>query len=110
MKFSPDGSFISEFGKSTSEYIKFEENINSSKFNSLTVDGVYPPPPGTFSVPHSVTLIEDWNLLCVADRENERIQCFSAGLRNDLRALPTGTFVKKAEGLGRVFAVDNQSK
>jgi len=89
MKFSSDGTFISEFGKST--------------------NGVYPPPAGTFAIPHSVTLIEDWNLLCVADRENERIQCFSAGLRHDPRALPTGTFIKKAEGLGRVFAVDNQN-
>jgi len=89
VKFSPDGKYVLEFGKSS--------------------NGVYPPPTGTFTIPHSVTLIEDWNLLCVADRENERIQCFSAGLRHDPRALPTGTFIKKADGLGRVYAVDNMN-
>lgn len=31
-------------------------------------------------VPHSLTLIEHLNLLCVADRENQRIVCFNAGL------------------------------
>jgi peptidylamidoglycolate lyase len=87
VKYSPEGKYILEFGKSS--------------------NGVYPPPAGTFSVPHSVTLVEDWNLLCVADRENERIQCFSAGLRHDPRALPAGTFIKKADGLGRVYAIDN---
>jgi hypothetical protein len=87
VKFSTDGRFLLEFGKSS--------------------NGAYPPPAGTFNVPHSVTLVEDWNLLCVADRENERIQCFSAGLRHDPRALPAGTFIKKADGLGRVYAVDN---
>jgi len=30
------------------------------------------PKNGEFLVPHSLTLIEDLNLLCVADRENER--------------------------------------
>ena len=34
------------------------------------------PPEGTFEVPHSLALAEDKGLLCVADRENGRIQCF----------------------------------
>ena len=42
----------------------------------------YPAENGEFFVPHSVSLIEDLNLLCVADRENERVQCFSGTLCN----------------------------
>ena len=34
------------------------------------------PMPGQFSVPHSMTYVEDRGWLCVADRENGRIQCF----------------------------------
>ncbi|XP_035829265.1 peptidyl-glycine alpha-amidating monooxygenase A [Aplysia californica] len=34
------------------------------------------PPPGTFDVPHSVTVSEGTGQLCVADRENGRVQCF----------------------------------
>jgi len=86
VKFMPDGTFITSFGKSS--------------------DGHIPPPVGTFSIPHSLTLIEDWNILCVADRENQRIQCFSAGLELEKkRGLPTGTFIRKAENLGRVYSV-----
>ncbi|XP_064474450.1 peptidylglycine alpha-amidating monooxygenase-like [Ornithodoros turicata] len=35
------------------------------------------PPPSTFSIPHKVVLAEREGLLCVADRENGRIQCFA---------------------------------
>lgn len=52
----------------------------------------------------------------MADRENERIQCFAAGLNeaggpstsqaHHPRAyIPTGTFFTKAEHIGRVFAI-----
>jgi peptidylamidoglycolate lyase len=30
-----------------------------------------------FSVPHALALAEDKQMLCVADRENGRIQCFN---------------------------------
>ena len=39
-----------------------------------TADGY--PYPGAFNVPHSLTVAEDRGLVCVADRENGRIQCF----------------------------------
>jgi len=47
------------------------------------------------------------DLLCVADRDNERIQCFSAGINNSKqgKAAPTEQFYTKAEGIGRVFAI-----
>lgn len=34
------------------------------------------PPPYAFSVPHALALAEEKNIICVADRENGRIQCF----------------------------------
>lgn len=60
---------------------------------------------GEFWIPHSLALIEEMNLICVADRENERIQCFGAGLNEDGRSLPTGIFITKAEDIGRVYAI-----
>jgi hypothetical protein len=34
------------------------------------------PPPYAFAVPHALALAEEKNIICVADRENGRIQCF----------------------------------
>lgn len=33
-------------------------------------------PSNFFAIPHALTLASDLNLLCVADRENGRVQCF----------------------------------
>lgn len=85
MKFNSNGEFITSWG------IK---NTGST----------LPQPNGHFSIPHSITLIEDWDLICVADRENRRIQCFSAGIDG---GIPAGTFIKKAEDVGRVYAIDS---
>lgn len=89
LKFNKDGKLVASFG---------------------TPNSVNPPQPGEFLVPHSLALIEDLNLLCVADRENKRIQCFAAGLSDGHafhpRAfVPTGTFFTKAESIGRVYAI-----
>lgn len=56
-----------------------------------------------FLVPHSITLLEEQDLLCVADRENKRVMCYSAGLSN----LPAGKLIFQIHNkkLGRVFAV-----
>ncbi|XP_074789324.1 peptidyl-glycine alpha-amidating monooxygenase isoform X6 [Athene noctua] len=55
--------------------------------------------PGQFRIPHSLALIPDFSQLCVADRENGRIQCFM---------LETGEFIReiKHKSFGReLFAV-----
>ncbi|KAM4049407.1 peptidyl-glycine alpha-amidating monooxygenase isoform 1-T2 [Anomaloglossus baeobatrachus] len=55
--------------------------------------------PGEFRVPHSLAMIPDQGQLCVADRENGRIQCFQA---------ETGHFVKEIkhrEFGSEVFAI-----
>jgi DNA-binding beta-propeller fold protein YncE len=85
MKFDSNGTFIEQFGTPPTQM---------------------PAQAGEFFVPHSIALIENLNLLCVADRENQRIQCFSAGLAQGHRqSSPTGMFITKAENIGRVYAI-----
>ncbi|XP_050073103.1 peptidyl-alpha-hydroxyglycine alpha-amidating lyase 1 [Anopheles maculipalpis] len=38
-----------------------------------------PVPVNYFAVPHALTVVPDRNLLCVADREQGRVQCFHTG-------------------------------
>ncbi|XP_065600290.1 peptidyl-glycine alpha-amidating monooxygenase isoform X3 [Cyrtonyx montezumae] len=78
IQFSPSGLFIMQWGEETS----------SGKAR-----------PGQFRIPHSLALISELGQLCVADRENGRIQCFR---------LETGEFVReiKHKSFGReLFAV-----
>lgn len=42
----------------------------------MVFSGTIPPPPYDFLIPHDLTLMNDRNLVCVADRENGRIECF----------------------------------
>uniref|UniRef100_T1IX66 Copper type II ascorbate-dependent monooxygenase C-terminal domain-containing protein n=1 Tax=Strigamia maritima TaxID=126957 RepID=T1IX66_STRMM len=62
LKYSATGQLILQFGKKTNTILGFK---------------IGPPPPYSFYIPHKLTLAEDKDLLCVADRENGRIQCFS---------------------------------
>uniref|UniRef100_A0AC34GF16 Peptidylamidoglycolate lyase n=1 Tax=Panagrolaimus sp. ES5 TaxID=591445 RepID=A0AC34GF16_9BILA len=85
MQFDSNGTFIEQFGNPPE---------------------TMPAKNGEFFIPHSIALIEDLNLLCVADRENQRIQCFSAGLSQGHRqSSPTGMFITKAENIGRIYAI-----
>ncbi|KDR18657.1 peptidyl-alpha-hydroxyglycine alpha-amidating lyase 1 isoform X2 [Zootermopsis nevadensis] len=59
IKFNRDGKFLMQWGR-----------------NSFQAYGVRMP-PYEFSVPHALALAEDKEMLCVADRENGRIQCFN---------------------------------
>lgn len=55
-------------------------------------------------IPHSLTLLEDEDLICAADRENKRILCFTAGLTDE-----PGKLVFKIihNQLGRVFGIEH---
>uniref|UniRef100_A0A8C6IZN9 Uncharacterized protein n=1 Tax=Melopsittacus undulatus TaxID=13146 RepID=A0A8C6IZN9_MELUD len=55
IQFSPNGLYLMQWGEETS--------LGRAK-------------PGQFHIPHSLALIPDFSQLCVADRENGRIQCF----------------------------------
>uniref|UniRef100_A0A8C8B589 Peptidylglycine alpha-amidating monooxygenase n=1 Tax=Otus sunia TaxID=257818 RepID=A0A8C8B589_9STRI len=78
IQFSPNGLYVMQWGEETS----------SGRAR-----------PGQFRIPHSLALIPDFSQLCVADRENGRIQCFM---------LETGEFIReiKHKSFGReLFAV-----
>ncbi|XP_067425236.1 peptidyl-glycine alpha-amidating monooxygenase isoform X2 [Emydura macquarii macquarii] len=78
VQFSPNGMFIMQWGEETS--------VGKAK-------------PGQFHIPHSLTLVPEFGQLCVADRENGRIQCFRS---------ETGEFTReiKHKLFGReIFAV-----
>ncbi|XP_046368775.1 peptidyl-alpha-hydroxyglycine alpha-amidating lyase 2-like [Haliotis rufescens] len=56
-------------------------------------------------VPHSLALVEKEDLICVADREDARVQCFNAGLKD---ATKTGQFIKTLfpqNAIGNVYAI-----
>ncbi|KAK3097076.1 hypothetical protein FSP39_006163 [Pinctada imbricata] len=60
-------------------------------------------------IPHSLTLLEKQDRICVADREHGRIQCYNAGIKNPATA---GQFVKSIEHaeFGKVFAISYDPK
>lgn len=60
IKYSKSGEFLLEWGK-----------------NSFGGPALNHAPPNYFAIPHALTLANDLNLLCVADRENGRVQCFN---------------------------------
>ncbi|XP_044131908.1 peptidyl-glycine alpha-amidating monooxygenase isoform X4 [Bufo gargarizans] len=78
VQYSPHGMFIMEWGE--------EPSLRVAK-------------AGEFRIPHSLAMVPDAGQLCVADRENGRIQCFLA---------ETGHFVKEIkhkEFGSEVFAI-----
>ncbi|XP_034377100.1 peptidyl-glycine alpha-amidating monooxygenase isoform X8 [Arvicanthis niloticus] len=71
VQFSPSGKFITQWG---------EESSGGS------------PKPGQFSVPHSLALVPHLDQLCVADRENGRIQCFKTDTKEFVREIKHASF------------------
>jgi len=55
-------------------------------------------------IPHSLALIEQLDLVCVADREGMRVLCYNAGIKNISRL---GEPVREYSGdkIGRVYAI-----
>ena len=56
---------------------------------------------------HSVALLEDKDVLCVSDRENAKIDCMRAGLKNKNK---TGVAVITYNGIGKTFAVATKGR
>lgn len=50
------------------------------------------PKPGQLSVPHSLALVPHLDQLCVADRENGRIQCFRIDTKEFVREIKHASF------------------
>ncbi|XP_064412751.1 peptidyl-glycine alpha-amidating monooxygenase isoform X4 [Latimeria chalumnae] len=79
IQFSPEGKFLMQWGEET-------------PYRGIAK-------PGQFRLPHSLVFIPEFETLCVADRENGRIQCFAANTGEFL-----GEFKHKEFG-EEVFAV-----
>lgn len=56
------------------------------------------------AIPHSLALIEEEDILCIADREHRRVLCINAGLSNPGQF---GEIVSVTNGVdvGRVFGI-----
>lgn len=91
VQFSPNGKFITQWG---------EESSGSS------------PKPGQFSVPHSLALVPHLDQLCVADRENGRIQCFKTDTKEFVREIKHASFGRNVFAIsyipGFLFAVNGK--
>ncbi|XP_016968321.1 peptidyl-alpha-hydroxyglycine alpha-amidating lyase 1 isoform X1 [Drosophila biarmipes] len=58
------------------KYSKAGELILSWGQNSFSGTSYDVAPPNYFAIPHGLTLVPELQLLCAADRENGRVQCF----------------------------------
>ncbi|KAI6230122.1 Peptidylamidoglycolate lyase [Aphelenchoides fujianensis] len=105
---SKSGEIFVADGYCNSRIVKFDRNGKFLGAFGQPNSGDQPK-EGEFFVPHSIALIEDLNLLCVADRDNQRIQCFTAGLtqkgEHKRATTPMGTFVTGASNIGRLMAL-----
>lgn len=87
LKLDKNGNVIDIWGKKT-----------PSKLQGPTA------PRDSLTIPHSIHLDETRDMVCVADRENQRIVCYGAGLKNP----KTTGHVKRVftnEKFGRIFAI-----
>ncbi|XP_036081827.1 peptidyl-glycine alpha-amidating monooxygenase isoform X11 [Rousettus aegyptiacus] len=91
VQFSPNGNFITQWGEV------------SSGSN---------PKPGQFRVPHSLALVPHLGQLCVADRENGRIQCFKTDTKEFVREIKHASFGRNVFAIsyipGLLFAVNGK--
>lgn len=64
----------------------------------------------SLQIPHSLTLMEQYDLLCIADRENMRVICVKAELNGyDTSSQMTSLNIQQPD-LGRVFAIAAHGK
>ena len=63
-------------------------------------------------MPHSLTLFEDEDVLCLSDREGKKIDCVRAGLNRPQFANvdETGNEVVTYTGVGKTYAIDSIGK
>ena len=67
---------------------------------------------GDWNVPHSLALFDESDVLCVADREGERVDCMKAGIERPLYANrdETGQKITSYKRIGRPYAIDAKGK
>ncbi|XP_055916821.1 peptidyl-alpha-hydroxyglycine alpha-amidating lyase 1 isoform X2 [Eupeodes corollae] len=79
----PNGDFFVADGYCNARIIKYSANGEKILVwgqHSFSGEQVYNklPPRNFFAIPHALTLVPEQELVCTADRENGRIQCFSS--------------------------------
>lgn len=77
----PDGQFFVSDGYCNARILKYSKDGTLLYFwgqNSFQGQAYDVAPQGYFAIPHALALVPEMNLLCVADRENGRVQCFDA--------------------------------
>uniref|UniRef100_UPI00398E6176 peptidyl-glycine alpha-amidating monooxygenase B isoform X2 n=1 Tax=Pristiophorus japonicus TaxID=55135 RepID=UPI00398E6176 len=96
IQFSPEGKFIMQWGEESS------------------LSGI--PKPSQFFIPHSLTFVPVLGQLCVADRENGRIQCFIAQSGQFLREIQHPEFGERlfavsytTDNGGQLYAVNGEA-
>lgn len=94
-----NGDFFVADGYCASRIMKF-----SSKGELILQFGI-----DDAEIPHSVTLAEELDLVCVADREGMRILCYNAGIK-DPKKLGEPEREYTDEQMGRVFAIEYSPK
>ena len=67
---------------------------------------------GDWKIPHSLALFEESDVLCVANREGQKIDCMKAGIDRPLYANrdETGQKVTTYKGVGRPYAIDGKGE
>lgn len=80
--------------------LKYLNQIFLSKLKCLVDDGY--PLPNQWNVVHSLALNEEAQLICGADRENFRIQCFNSKTGDFIRQIR----VEKKENIGPIYAIE----
>ncbi|CAH8631239.1 hypothetical protein MS3_00009491 [Schistosoma haematobium] len=71
--------FISD-GYCNNRIVKFNENGEFLKSWGYETKDSESPGPYDLNIPHQLSLLEEEDAICVADRENKRIVCYIAGL------------------------------
>eukprot|EP00095_Tigriopus_kingsejongensis_P003105 maker-scaffold428_size174301-snap-gene-0.22 protein:Tk03105 transcript:maker-scaffold428_size174301-snap-gene-0.22-mRNA-1 annotation:"af109920_1alpha-amidating enzyme precursor 2" len=120
---SDDGeTFYVADGYCNSRIIKYQLKVDKDGYHNVSVltqwgqaNGAglsITRSPYAFNIPHGLTLAADKNLLCVADRENGRIQCFNADSGKFVKSLKPPEIGSTVYGLdyapvggGRIYAV-----
>lgn len=76
-----NGDFFVADGYCNARIVKFNKNgeqILQWGQHSFMGSAFKTAPKNYFAIPHALTLVKDRNVICAADRENGRIQCFTA--------------------------------
>ncbi|XP_005094514.2 probable peptidyl-alpha-hydroxyglycine alpha-amidating lyase pgal-1 [Aplysia californica] len=99
-----NGQFFVTDGYCNSRVLKFDEN---GKFLAQwgTQTGDSELTPYTLDIPHSAALVEELDLVCVADRENSRAICYNAGVTSNRKVGEYNRTIVHRGEMGKVFSI-----